>query len=401
LTLLYFRKISPWLAVVSSAASWITLEYVRSFFLTGFPWALLGYSQWRYPPLCQIAEWTGVYGVSAILFLSNLMLWQWLKNKKMPWSALVPLMILLGVNFGIYVGRLPLAQENPTLKVAILQGNIDQYKKWNAAFVQEILMSYAGLTKQLNSSVDLVVWPESAVPGWVPNEAWLMEWLQQRIVPTQAYHLVGAASYSNGKNYNSAFLFNPNGTLHSRYDKIHLVPLGEFVPFQSLLGRWISVLNALGGFHKGENRRALWMDKTKFGVNICYESIFPHLVRLQTKEGASFLVNVTNDGWYLNTAAPQQHFSMNVFRAIENRRTLIRAANTGISGIILPDGWVAKATALNERTLLEGVIHLKTNLTFYVQYGDVFAWLCCAIALLGIWRVLTLHLFHPAETIVR
>lgn len=230
----------------------------------------------------------------------------------------------------------------------------------------------------------IVIWPETSVPGWIPNEPKMLEWASGVVKRTGAYHLIGAVTQEQGRSYNSAFLFGPDGKIEGRYDKMHLVPFGEFVPFQKILGKWIPVLNDLGGFDAGQNPRILKTPDWPVGASICYESIFPEIARRQVLEGAAVLVNLTNDGWYLDTAAPEQHFAMNVFRAVENRIGLVRAANTGISGCIDPFGKIAQMTKLNQRTILDGFVSLRREETFYTKHGDIFAWACAAASLIGI-----------------
>lgn len=229
-----------------------------------------------------------------------------------------------------------------------------------------------------------MIWPETAAPGWIPNDPWLMEQLKRIVSPTKTFHLVGAVTSQN-KNYNSAFLFNPKGEILARYDKTHLVPFGEFVPMHNFLEKWIKVLNQLGGFDSGKETNLLTIKGLTLGTSICYEAIFPNLIRQQTLKGAEVLINITNDGWYLKTAALPQHFSMNIFRAIENRRTLIRCANTGISGVIKPSGVISKKSESNKQEILEDVIDLSSQITFYTRHGDLFAWLCNFASLLTLF----------------
>lgn len=428
--------------LISSCALWVALEYARSHLFTGFPWGLLGYSQWKVPFLIQISEWTAVYGVSAIIIFFNL----WMGTTLPKWSRIhfysfLVYFIFLVVNLILLMDSKKFkSYRNERLSVAVLQGNIDQYKKWDSAFVKEILQTYRHLSEKacrqttqspnrlIAQAPSLIVWPETALPGWLlpagtallPQEKWLAEWTEETVKKTGTCNLIGAVTRENGKNYNSAFLFDAGGKNRERYDKIHLVPFGEFVPFQSYLGRWIGVLNELGGFYPGKNQKIVEIPikppsppatipsgrqpspsrgeevkvrvingmteelSTKLGVSICYEAIFPELIRKQVFAGAEILVNMTNDGWYLDTAAPEQHFSMNVFRAVENRRYLVRAANTGISGVILPDGSLPRVSKLNEKIVISSTVEPSQKKTFYTLYGNLFAWLCCGISLVGI-----------------
>lgn len=370
------KNLSEFSSLLICSSLWISLEHLRNYLFTGFPWGLLGYSQWQNPSFIQIAEFTGIYGVSFLIIFFNILIFLWIKNKKIKLFSIFFFLLLFSSNFFILSLRknsIPKSANN--FSVVLLQGNIDQYKKWDSYFINEILNSYKRLAESAPQSCQLMIWPETAVPGWIPNENWLMERLKNIITPTKTFHLVGAVTNQN-KNYNSAFLFNSKGDILARYDKTHLVPFGEFVPMHAFLKKWIKVLNQLGGFDSGKETKLLKIENMTLGVNICYEAIFPNLIRQQALKGAELLINITNDGWYLDTAALEQHFSMNIFRAIENRRTLIRCANTGISGVIKPNGIISKWSESNKQTILEDLVPLSSEITFYTRYGDIFAWLC-------------------------
>jgi len=377
------------LKIALCGALWGSLEYIRNGLFGGFPWGLVGYSQWKVVPVIQFSEITGVYGVSVLILMVNLMIYRVIRERNIKIVSLLLCLFPLGMNFFLLSRAKRISLEDP-IPVTLLQGNVDQYKKWSQDFVSEILLTYDTLLKKGNREREvpsdenrLIVWPETSVPGWVPNEQWLVEWIQEKISQYPATHLIGAVSKIDDKNFNSAFLFSENGKVLGRYDKMHLVPFGEFVPIKSLLGKWIPVLNDLGGFDSGEKSRLLQLPKASVGVSICYEAIFSNLIRKQVKQGAELLINMTNDGWYLDTAAPEQHFSMNVFRAVENRRNFIRAANTGISGFISPIGKLLKLTRLNEEAVLNASVNPIQKMTFYSLYGDVFAWLCCLLTFAG------------------
>ena len=377
---LHGRASAPAFAVLAAAA-WVVLEAARGRLFGGFPWLLLGVSQWRAVPLIQVAEWTGVYGVSASVALVNAFLFLAVSRRR-P-DRLLGLMIAAVLAADLWLLRR--SSDRPDeggIRVAVLQGNIDQYKKWDRSYVREILEVYSALSGEAASALAgmpeprLIVWPETAAPGWVPNEPWLTDWLGRTVRETGCHHLVGAVSREEGGNYNSAFLIAPDGGIRARYDKIHLVPFGEFVPFQEVLGGMIAVLNDLGGFESGRESQVITVPGAAFGVSVCYEMIFPELIRRQPGAGARFLVNVTNDGWYLDTAAPEQHFAMNVLRAVENRRAVVRAANTGISGVIGPEGRVESKSVLGRREVLSAPVPFRSETTFYSRHGNAFAGAC-------------------------
>jgi apolipoprotein N-acyltransferase len=270
--------------------------------------------------------------------------------------------------------------------VALLQGSIDQYKKWDKAYVEEIQKTYERLSLEASrTKPDMIVWPETSVPGYLLQEPALRRWLDDVVRKSHASQLVGAPTLHNEMAYNSAFSLDPKSMLVGGYAKQHLVPFGEVVPWSGFLGRYIKVLNDLGGFTAGTQAPVLDVGGYPVGVNICYEAIFPNLVRRSVRQGAVLIANLTNDGWYMNTAAPYQHWAPNVFRAVENGRWLVRADNTGISGIIGPTGRVEAASALFQPCVIAGTAQARRELTPYTRLGDLFAWLCvifCALVCL-------------------
>ena len=182
--------------------------------------------------------------------------------------------------------------------------------------------------------------------------------------------------------FNSAFLLSPDGIVAGRYDKVHLVPYGEYVPFRNLIPLVGKLVEGIGDFHQGKGYYPLTMNNNKIGVVICYEAIFPESTRILKKMGAQLIVNITNDAWFGFSSAPYQHLSMTVFRAVENRLYLVRAANTGISAIVDPTGKILEQTGLFVKSALKGKVRFIDNGTCYVAYGDMFAYLCFVALLL-------------------
>ncbi len=374
-------------AVFFGAALWPALEFLRNYLFTGFPWGNLGYTQWLQLPHIQFARYAGIYGVSSMVVLFNLFIAALvIKRNVRRWTLLSFVVIFAGI---IFISHKKINQKigGPPVSVAVLQGNIDQYHKWDPAYVSEIQKVYEDLseTARKANKNSWVLWPETAVPGWIPNDEPMLKWVSGTVKKSGLVHVAGAVTQEGVTTCrNSAFLFSADGKILDRYDKMHLVPFGEFVPFRGILGNWVPVLNELGGFSSGESHKVLNPPGARVGVSICYESVFPEIAREETRNGAQVLVNLTNDGWYLDTAAPEQHFAMNVFRAVENNRPLVRAANTGISGFIGPDGRVLSKTRIGERTVLFGEISPSETETFYTRHGDLFAWICAAVSLIGI-----------------
>jgi apolipoprotein N-acyltransferase len=386
---------SPHIAALSWAAAWVALEYLRTHLFSGFPWALLGDTQWKQLSLIQIASLTGVYGVSFIAALMSSTIAASIpqtpgeRTGSAAWSPLKASALTLAVLAAAYTYgavRLRAYAMEPRVmayKVALLQGSIDQYQKWEAAYEASIKQTYEGLVDEaIKGKPTLIVWPETSVPGFLLQDPVLREWLSQLIRRSGTAHVVGAPSKEDPNAvYNSAFSINTEDQIIGQYDKQHLVPFGEVVPFKRILGQWIGVLNQLGGFTAGQRSPVIESPIGKIGVNICYEAIFPNLVRKAVKGGAGVIVNLTNDGWYMQTAAPYQHFIPNIFRAIENDRDLIRVNNTGVTAFVSPIGQVVAATPIFVPKFIEGTVSSRSRLTFYTRFGDIFAIVCILLCL--------------------
>ena len=381
-------------------ALWVTLEWVRAHALSGFPWASLGYSQYLNGPLIQVAEWTSVYGVSFALVLGNVVIAQLLYAiRRRLWGCLgLPCALAvccLAAVWGYGWWRLhqisgARASAPTDVGVALVQGNIEQGLKWDRAAREEIFTVYRTLTREAaaDSAVDLIVWPESATPFFFANDREFQARLLLLAHEVDRPLLFGSPSFARegGQDvmYNSAFLVGPDTTVLGRYDKIHLVPFGEYVPLRHLLFFLNKLVEGVGDFRSGEAYTVMAIPQGRFAVLICFEVIFPDLVRHFARHGAQFLVNITNDAWFGNSPASYQHLSMVVFRAVETRLPIVRAANTGISAVIAPSGRLVQQTPLFVRTWIQGRITPAEGLTtFYTQWGDLFAhscWVVTAVA---------------------
>ena len=276
-----------------------------------------------------------------------------------------------------------------TVRLAVVQGNIDQARKWDPAFQEatvEKYIRYSLTTRKMHP--DLVVWPETATPFYFLDNHRLTAIVLRGIQAAGCAFLIGSPSFRLNHNrpeyYNSAYLISPSGQVEGRYDKVHLVPFGEYVPFK----RWLPFLGKIvanvGDFKGGTRGNTLRWRHLKIGTLICFEIIFPRLSRAMANNQAAFLVNMTNDAWFGQSSGPFQHFSMAIFRAIENRRALIRAANTGISAFIDPVGRVIGRTPLDQEAVLSREVPVLKNKTWYTRHGDVFAIFCLLLALLAI-----------------
>ena len=380
---------------------WVSLEYIRSHLFTGFGWALLGYSQYRILPVIQISDITGAYGVSFLLVLVNMGICQIIGSLqcsavhssqkkirlKKSFSSFLYVLLPLIVVFAYGYFKLNQPARGGGFKVAVIQGNIPQRMKWDPQARHFILRKYSRLTETaaLNRP-QLIIWPETSVPGYLEAEPDLLKEISSlsgRVSP--AYLLVGTPQQGRNRTlYNSATLLF-QGKIIKRYDKLHLVPFGEFIPWPAFFSRF-SFAGLVGNFNRGEDYTVFSLSQTrpkiKFSALICFEDVFGHLARNFTQKGARFLVNMTNDAWFEDSSEPEQHLQASVLRAVENRLNLVRSANTGISCFINPRGEILGRVS-DERgrdLLVEGEKTQELKIVsapgFYTAFGDIFAWLC-------------------------
>lgn len=388
------------LSALYLAALWTLLEWVRGWMLSGLPWALLGGSQWKNLAFIQIADITGIWGVSFAVMLVNVLLYQFLRYKKSAARCAVAALGLVALLYGygaLQLGRWNMQDGRPQLRVSVLQGNIPQDQKWDARVRGIIFEKYKRLTLMCaNEFTDLIIWPETSFPGFFEDEPVMAAHLRSAIRHSKTPTLVGAPTFGELpegglRQYNTAILFNQNGEEGQRYSKTHLVPFGEYIPFEPVLG-FLRHFVRIGDFTPGREKTIFVLKPrapekyltARFGVLICYEDIFPGLCREMARQGADFLVNVTNDAWFGRTAAPYQHAQASVFRAIENRLPVVRAANTGLSCFISASGEVtATVRERGEEIMVTGHatqgIYLRKASSIYSRIGDWFILLCVAL----------------------
>jgi apolipoprotein N-acyltransferase len=369
-----------WLA----PALWVAAELARTYLLSGFPWGLLGYVPSGRLLVIQIAAWTGVYGVTALMVLVNTALAWTALERRWRVAAAACLVSAASVGGALLVGHLHLPPAiAPTLPVAVVQGNIPQAVKWDAAFKAETLRIYEELTLVAAPGNRLVVWPEAAVPAYVRFEPGMMRWLTDLAGAVRVPLLVGVPDAEREgqrtRYLNSAFLVDAEG-VRARYDKIHLVPFGEYVPLRRLLFFVEAIAAEIGDFTPGRQVALLPLEGAQFGTVICYEVIFPDLFRRFVAGGASFMANITNDAWFGDSGGPLQHLAMVPLRAVENRIAIVRAANTGVSAFVLPSGAIESTLPLGARGTLRREVPLRRGDTFYTRFGDVFAYACAAVS---------------------
>jgi apolipoprotein N-acyltransferase len=394
------------------AALWTALDHARGTWLTGWPWGTLGYAQHQNDWLLGLAPWAGVYALSFASVLGGASALEWALRRE-PGRSAARAALGLGALLALHalgaLAREPAEPGGERIRVAVLQGNIDQGVKWTPAWAERTLAGYERLTREAASrGAKLVVWPETAVPGSPDGEAALEERLADLARETGALLVVGAVGLGlRGPDaypdlFDSAFLYDASGRRFDRYDKSHLVPFGEYLPFRALLGRFIRAI-ATGAAGRdvsaGDGPRTLRLPAAdpaepfvSAGVPICYELLFPDLVRRFAGGGAQVLLAITNDAWYGRTGAPHQFLAITALRSAETGTWTARAANTGVSALIDARGTVREQTRIFEEALLVGDVPLRDAgraATFYARRGDVFAWGCWAVsAALGLaaWR---------------
>ncbi|MCX7913181.1 MAG: apolipoprotein N-acyltransferase [Thermodesulfovibrionales bacterium] len=387
-------------ALLIAPSFWTSLEFIRSYAFTGFPWSSIGYSQYKFLPFIQISDITGIYGISFLIVAFNgliadiIILRKIRKHKPLhPFSHLLIGIVLLLLTFvltfsyGFY--RLQQEREGPYFKAAIIQGNIEQDKKWDPEYQQYVMNTYKSLTLQASKeSPNIILWPETALPFYFAADKVLTEGLITYQTTLNSYLLFGSVllkentvSYTDNsgkatKLTNSAILLNPHGKVTYIYDKIHLVPFGEYVPMKSILFFLNKLVHGTGEYQPGDAYIKAITPYGSFATLICYEIIFPGMVRKFFMDGGDFIVTITNDAWFGYTPGPFQHFSMAVFRAIENRKPLLRAANSGISGFIDSNGRIIAKTNIFERTFIFSETKIDKTKTVYTTFGDIFSYFC-------------------------
>jgi apolipoprotein N-acyltransferase len=382
------------------ASSWVGLEYLRSKLLTGFPWCLLGYTQYECLPLIQIADLTGVYGLSFLIILTNgfichlLFAFNHKKHKGLlKWEFFIIVLALTGTLLCGY-HRLSEGQESKEqstlFNAVIIQANIDQSIKWAPSYQAKTMEIYQKLTRKAHdSNASLIVWPETSVPFFFQDNMEFSPQVLSVIRDSETLLVFGSPAYKwiRGKThyFNRAYLVTPGAEPPQYYDKVHLVPFGEYVPLKRVLSFINRLVPAAGDFEAGHALAPLKHRDLSMGILICFEAIFPELARAHTRKGGRILLNLTNDAWFGMTSAPYQHLSMAVFRTVENRRPMIRAANTGFSAFIQSTGEITALSSLFSREILAASVALtESALTFYTRFGDVFAVSLLLICLLKI-----------------
>lgn len=399
----FLRKLT-WVLPLGAASLWVSIEFLHqliAYYLFAFPWFVLGYSQFEHLPLIQISSITGAYGVSFIIvfvcFSVAMLVGKYKKRQKLIYLFLSILLLGLNILYGVNEIRRQLDFLNTSprqIKVALMQPNTH-----GLLLLGREEEAYNSLTKQLlaleNQDVEFIIWPETSLDGSFTSPI-NKEFIKNISVQYQAPQLFGGAEIKNNELYVGAGLFTKDGLIDS-YQKNKLVPFGEFLPFQGLLGGFYKsrgITSLTGDFKEGKDKdKNLVLDlgyiSYPFATNICFESLFPEIWRHQAKAGAQFFVNISNDGWFLDTAAPLQHLRINIFRAIENRRPILRATTTGYNA------WIDSLGKLRfrsgnlfeqETAIFDFKFQNRNKKTIYTVYGDIFA-LVCVFLMVSFWGV--------------
>jgi len=381
------------------AAAWVTFEWLRSWVLTGFGWGTLGYA-WH-AGTSFTAALAGVYGLSFLVVWLGALISRPV-SKWLPRAAL----LLVGAHAALALTydsvlegqHIPLS-DGKRIRVAALQGNIDQDAKWTPEAFEDTLQAYEDLTRRAAADgAQLIAWPETAVPAplAIPELHDRIADLAREVKTPLVVGAIGVDFDAQGRpiaHYDSAFVFSHEGVLLDRYDKTHLVPFGEYLPLRPLLGSFIRAIatgSIANDVSAGEGVRAIDVplangESIRVGIPICYELIFPDLVRRFAADRAEILVGITNDAWYGRTGSPHQFLAMTALRSAETALPGVRAANTGVSALIGADGRAFARTRIFERDLLVGDVELPAEppLTPYAAYGDRFAHACAVATVLA------------------
>ncbi len=369
-------------------AGWVALEYLRAHCFSGLGWNLLAHTQWNFFPVIQIADSTGVWGVSFLIVLVNAALAAAIIRRRLCKELVVAALIFAAV-LGYGAFRMSSQKKLDSVKIAVTQGNIPQREKWDDAFMDAIWKRYKVVVHDAaGQKPDAIILPETALPVYweeprVPER--IAEWVRTNKVPMLAG--IPTADLQTEQVYNSAVWVGADGVEQARYSKIHLVPFGEFMPLRPILG-WLKEYFPIADFSPGRQWTVFSLPPISFSVLICFEDLFPELARQFVLRGAQSLLVITNDAWFERSAGSLQHVQASVFRAVENRVCVGRAANTGWSGFIDPVGRRYGAVKLFKPGVSIQPVWASGVRSIYTRTGDWFPWLCWIVVVIigGLWK---------------
>ena len=378
--------------IMAAPLIWVTSELGRTHLFGGFPWVLLGYSQVTVVPVAQLASVFGVYGLSALTAAVSaaaaaLALRAWPSRPYLPLVATLASVLVVAAAGALRVGSGALTDAGQAVSVGVVQGNVDQAEKWDRSRAAGIFESYLAATRTaIDRGAELVLWPESSTPFQFEEDGERAERIRALAREAEVSILLGSDQIDRGvpiRYYNAAFLVRRDGRTAGVYRKMHLVPFGEYVPLRQVFFFAAPLVEAVSDFSPGEEPVLLPVDGHDVSTAICYEIVYPNLVRRFVADGSQLLTTITNDAWFGRTSAPHQHFAQAAMRAIENGRYLVRAANTGISGVVDPYGRVVVRSEIFEPAVLVTAARYLDGTTPYVRIGDAFAY-AAAVATLAL-----------------
>ncbi|MCX7847864.1 MAG: apolipoprotein N-acyltransferase [bacterium] len=396
-------------ACVAFTMAWLVYEAIQTYFLTGFPWLLLGYALRPALPLIQVADIVGVYGISALVVVVNVAVAEGARAYvgKLGWrgcrgSVLVAMsMLAMFLAYGLW--RMKTLEESPqrSIRVALIQANIPSLVKHDTTRDYDILQQHVELSRAtMGENPDVVIWPETAVPGYFFERRLSYHVVTRFVKEVERPLITGLSRYVIGEDgeleyYNSAVIIEPSGFVSSMYDKRHLVMFGEYVPFERYLPFLKLVTPIEGSFTPGRDARGLVYSgpegkRVAFKVLICFEDVMADLARVTAEAPADILLNLTNDGWFRSSPGPYQHAALSAFRAIEQRRPLVRATNTGVTMIVDRLGRTRAVLVVDGRkteiagTLVADVPLHNGRRTLYAESGNMLLWLACGGTLLAV-----------------
>jgi apolipoprotein N-acyltransferase len=385
------ERFAPWLLV---PLAWAAVEYLRTYFLTGFPWNLIATTLIDYPSFIQLDRFAGPYFVGALLLVPATVAAWWLTQKPLPIARVLAggatgILLMVWWGTGLVASKLnarPTGAELAT--AALLQPNITQQMRWDLENTIAIYRKMVDMTERAaKNGAQIVIWPESTVPASYTDTGFFREGIENLSKQYGIDIILGSVATDPERPqriWNSAFLVS-NGITSGHYDKIRLVPFGEYVPLRRMLFFAEKLVHAVGEFEFGTNDRPL-VGKRSYGPAICYEVVFPQIARTQVRNGADVIVTITNDAWYDGTSAPAQHLWQARLRAIETDRYLLRAATTGISAFVDPTGRMLSSIPMGQDGIIYAKFQSRTSITPYVRFGDWFAWVACGVVLIALFR---------------
>lgn len=383
----------PFTALFWIPAIWTGLDFISSFAFSGFPWVFIGYTQYRNLHIAQTASVFGIYGVTYLIVLVNTALFitihfvlynrQFLK-KLIPIYVCVIFILTAAITYSHFELKKTkqLINKSENAKILLAQANILPDEK-HSGDIKATMKKYFELIKN-QPPHDITIWPETALPYPVLLDKNLRADIKT-FASNNGNQLIGTLDVKKINNQyilkNRAVLITKNQESKEYYDKIHLVPFGEYIPLKKYFPFLAKFIVPSGEFESGSKNNIISTDKINAGVKICFEIIFPGLVRQQVNNGAEIIINMTNDAWFGNSPGPYQHLAISVFRSIENKRAIARCANTGISAFILPTGEIKTRTKVFEAAVVSNTLPLIKEKTIYTIYGDFFAFACLFVVI--------------------